>query len=700
MLLRTRIMVFVGTAVVAAAGAVGLLGNAYRDLVTDQVADQLTDAEAALVEQALETADARLGAVAERLVADPELISALATADDATIALQARRAWQSQSLMQAAPRVDLVDEGGQVIFTSADTPLPRALIDGWPLRDVLERGTPVGGSRTDEIGTPMIAHAQPIALDGNTVGAVILAHPVAALLDDLASREDRSVFLLAADGVRLAGVPEAQWVAVSDQLVTGPGLPPRQTVHLDDRAYDVAIQVVPRLGGGLTGYLATVRDITVAADRRAVFAWGWTLAVALVIVAVLALVGRSLYAAFAPLDEAIDVLDGLSRGETWRGVEPTERQDEIGRIARSVGVFRNNALVIERQKTAAERRQRRQRRFIRSQLLTLADTLDKDARPAMLAELAELERPPSAADATANRPGTADELGALAVGFGRMAGRVAEQHRRLTELVAELREALSHKRRLIALEHELDIASKIQSSVLPRAFPEHPGMDVFGRMIPAREVGGDFYDFFQIDDHRFGVTIADVSGKGVPAAFFMLIARTLLKATASFGLPAGACLARLNDLLSTDNDQMMFVTAIYGLLDLRDRTFTYANGGHNPPVLLRNGSAELLAPSGDMALAVMPDQSYRENRIDLAPEATLVLYTDGVTEAFDPNDVEFGEERLTRVLRGTNGHAAREVVETVVSAVLDHAGDAPQADDITCLAVSVNAADTNAVTIQ
>ena len=137
----------------------------------------------------------------------------------------------------------------------------------------------------------------------------------------------------------------------------------------------------------------------------------------------------------------------------------------------------------------------------------------------------------------------------LATAFGHMATRVREQHQRLDELIRELREALKTKTQYIALQQELDIAREIQRAMLPKAFPARAEVEIFGAMIPAKEVGGDFYDFFVLDEHRVGVVVADVSGKGVPAALFMAIAKTLLRATALFRTAPGACLSRLNDLL-------------------------------------------------------------------------------------------------------------------------------------------------------
>jgi sigma-B regulation protein RsbU (phosphoserine phosphatase) len=177
----------------------------------------------------------------------------------------------------------------------------------------------------------------------------------------------------------------------------------------------------------------------------------------------------------------------------------------------------------------------------------------------------------------------------------------------------------------------------------------------------------------------------------------MLIARTLLRATASFEPSPGRCLTRLNDLLAAENDQMLFVTLFFGVLDRRSGAFTYANAGHNPPYLIPAGPAAELAPTGGMALAVLGGQSYAEATLRLGPGDAVVLFTDGVTEAFDPAGEAFGEARLAGLLdRGRRDDAAG-LVDRVVDGVLRFTGEAERADDITCLALrrggAVEAAD-------
>jgi sigma-B regulation protein RsbU (phosphoserine phosphatase) len=207
-------------------------------------------------------------------------------------------------------------------------------------------------------------------------------------------------------------------------------------------------------------------------------------------------------------------------------------------------------------------------------------------------------------------------------------------------------------------------------------------------MIPARNVGGDFYDFFLLDDDKLAVVIGDVSGKGMPAAIFMAMSRTLLKAVASRSGDPGACLTEVNTLLCRDNNAEMFVTLFYGILDSKAGTFTYSNGGHNPPYLLRPGTPpKSLEMTGDMMLGMIEGQEYHTQQIKVSSGDGIFLYTDGVTEAMDPAGKQFTERRLEEFLRSAVGGDTDSLIKGIVEAVRIFAAGAPQSDDLTALAL-------------
>lgn len=275
---------------------------------------------------------------------------------------------------------------------------------------------------------------------------------------------------------------------------------------------------------------------------------------------------------------------------------------------------------------------------------------------------------------------TGDEIEELSHAFEMMTVSLKEHIGSLSRMSAE-------KERLAT---ELNVATQIQVSMLPcifPAFPDREEIDIFGATHPAREVGGDFYDFFLVDEKRLYIVIADVSGKGIPAALFMVVAKTLLKDNLSSGMPIEEAFSKVNRQLCENNEAGMFVTAFSGCLDLVTGEFRYVNAGHNPPLLLRADEkpSYIRAQSG-FVLAGLPDTEYRAEKILLQDQDMVFAYTDGVTEAQDVNGVLFGEGRMEKFLEKAVGNA-----EEIVNSVSEEAGrfmrGAEQADDITMLAL-------------
>lgn len=252
-----------------------------------------------------------------------------------------------------------------------------------------------------------------------------------------------------------------------------------------------------------------------------------------------------------------------------------------------------------------------------------------------------------------------------------------------------LKEAISSRDQLAALHRELHIATEIQTSILPRTFPPFPDrkeFDIFAKMITASEVGGDFYDFFPLDKHRIGFAIGDVSGKGVPAAILMATSRSFLKATAVRGIPADACLSAVNNILVEESLPHMFVTLFYGILDTRNGSLEYCNGGHNPPYLVSGeGKIEQLENIGGLLLGFVKDTKYKSKTVNLQPGDTLFLYTDGVTEAMNEKEDEFATDRLEDCLKRNYKLQLTEITEKVIKEVQAFSRGRPQTDDITCL---------------
>ena len=287
----------------------------------------------------------------------------------------------------------------------------------------------------------------------------------------------------------------------------------------------------------------------------------------------------------------------------------------------------------------------------------------------------------AAGTATVNVPPirTGDEVELLADSFRKM-------EEDMISYIREFMKATAEKERIGA---ELNVATQIQADMLPRifpAFPERQEFEVYATMNPAKEVGGDFYDFFLVDDDHLAVVIADVSGKGVPAALFMVIAKTLIKNHAQNRETPGEVFTQTNAQLCEGNDAGLFVTAWMGVLEISTGKFVYVNAGHNPPLLKRaGGQYEWLKSRPGFVLAGMEGIRYRENTLELMPGDTLYLYTEGVTEATSSAQELYGEERLQAALNEASELPVSQLLPRIKNCIDTFVGDAEQFDDITML---------------
>lgn len=274
---------------------------------------------------------------------------------------------------------------------------------------------------------------------------------------------------------------------------------------------------------------------------------------------------------------------------------------------------------------------------------------------------------------------------AILVGMSFVCITVAKRTRGLLEKQAA--DASARQR----IETELNVATQIQADMLPRifpAFPERPEFDIYASMTPAKEVGGDFYDFFLLDDDHLAVVVADVSGKGVPAALFMVITKTLLKNAAQMGLPPHAVLEKVNSQLCENNEAEMFVTVWLGIYQFSTGRLTAANAGHEYPALrCANGDFALLKDRHGFVLAGMEGSRYHEYELVLEPGGALFIYTDGVTEATNGKNELYGTTRMLAALNAAKDLAPAELLHAMRQDIDRFVGDAPQFDDITMLAI-------------
>ncbi|MGR8981449.1 MAG: SpoIIE family protein phosphatase [Gammaproteobacteria bacterium] len=275
-----------------------------------------------------------------------------------------------------------------------------------------------------------------------------------------------------------------------------------------------------------------------------------------------------------------------------------------------------------------------------------------------------------------------DEVGVLTHDFQLMKESLKEYIKNLTETTAA-------KERI---QSELNVATDIQASLLPRIFPpfpDHSEFDIYASMVPAKEVGGDFYDFFFIDEKNLCFLIADVSGKGVPAALYMMVAKTLLKTEGQRLREPDKILFSVNNILASDNESCMFTTVFCAIADVTTGEVRFANAGHNPPLIIDSQGARYLTPNPGLMLGVMAERAFVTERLTLEPDGALFLYTDGVTEAQNTEDALYGEERLLKALQTAPHGDVAGMIHYIGSEVALHADGASQSDDITMLAIKM-----------
>ena len=547
------------------------------------------------------------------------------------------------------------------------------------------RGLGIDGNRNIAV-----VFGVPLRRSGRIVGMGLYATDIQEAIDEMEQVTVSLALMVNRRGRVLVGRVDTGWSELEDLVDLGEQASPFQTADVGDEVFSVFVLPQKSSIGAPVGSLIIVKDITeLTVLQRQV---GEYTVMGLAAFIVLVLLGLSIYLSrsFAPLSEGVRVLNALTRGDLRVQIEHAGGRDEVGRIANSVNIIRAHLVAFDRLRRSRERQRIRQERFIRREMTQLADMLDQDEKQEVLSELEQLEQRLISDTEETKLPAiiddptdTSEDVGAttlsmMALAFQNMSTRVQFQN-------YQLREALKAKNAFIALQRELDIAARVQLSLCPREKLPSESFEYAGAMKPAKEVGGDFFDFFRLDPHRVGVVIADVSGKGVPASLFMVMTRTLIRSMAIQIDSPGQLLETINDFLEQNNDEQLFVTVFYGVVDERTGRFTYANGGHNPPIFADKVNVRPLEMTGGVALGMFGSLQYSEADVELAPGTRLVLTTDGVTEAFNDQSEEFGEGRLMEAVQALPEQKPEDDVSSIITAVETFAGDEPQFDDITCV---------------
>ena len=678
--LKARIgIIVIGFMAVMVAGLV-VAGNLREQALREQLDRTTRTGSRALWSKIVETGVQRMREHTPVVTENPALRAALTSDDLGQILAAAQAALADLRDGGDVTRLDLVSPARAVLYSSVPAFVPVAAASDAALTRMIDEGWSGGGVAIDAERNVTLSVGVPVyGGDGALLAVAIYATDILAALTELKADTGADAYIINRRGRLLAGTDPQVWESYSEPQRSG------------DQSFASASFDLEADLGNLVATVVTVQDVSAAeAERRRVSLITILAGAGFVL---LSLVGLSLYLrrALSRLTDGVVVLDALSRGDTQATVAVSEQEtdDEVARIARAVNTFRTQTLALRRHRRRARLRRRQQERFIHSEMTRLADTLNEEERRDILKDLAEVEAPGGGADAdpTGDQE-SGNDLQMIGLAFQKMTGRVGRQQQRLTALVAELQEALRTRTAYLSLQRDLQIASRVQHSFLPGERFAAPGIDIRAAMHPAKEVGGDFYDFFPLDEHRIAVVIGDVAGKGVPAAMFMAVTRTVIRATARQAeRPPGRCLEMVNDTLIEASGGDMFVTLFYGVYDLRDASLVYANGGHNPPLLLAGDKIERLPLTGGVAVAMFDGLTYDEGRVTVPPGGKLFLYTDGVTESANVAEEEYGYERMEDVLRQNAERSTGDTLEMMLRSVEEFAGEAAQFDDVTMLAL-------------
>ena len=697
MLLRTRISLLVILAFGVICIGLALASLTHRDLIKAQYSGATITDRSTLWRKINASLVQRMEDKAWVAADDAAFLQAVYTGDQEAVQRIGAIITTRLRDQGIADRFDVLYADGSLAYSSQSALFQSPVIAPTAARDAIQQGVRIRGTGNDQQRNVAVVLGVPLGAPPGAVGIAgmgVYATGIGEAIREMEQATKSSVLIVNRRGRLLAGSAGDLWESLGKRVDLS-AVDTLQTIEADDHVYSAVVLPHTAELGSLVARLVSIKDVTVLAGRQKQVRQITFGAVVAFLILVLVGLGYYMSRCFAPLIDGVGVLNALSRGDLQARIEGAGRHDEVGGIASAVNVFRANLVAFDRFRRSRERQRRRQERFIRREMTQLADTLDEEERVAVLAELDQLEHLVSGGldndggvISIANATGSAstaltresDSLAKTALAFQKMSERVQSQNQ-------SLREALAAKNAFIALQKELDIAARVQLSLLPDTVLLSDTVEITGIMRPAKEVGGDFYDFFRLDECHIGVAVADVSGKGVPAGLFMVMARTLMRATAIQHLDEpGLVLKRVNDFLEQNNSEDLFVTLFYGVLDEYTGDFHYANGGHNPPILVTHDDAHPLETTGGVALGMFDGLDYADSHVKMEPGARLVLFSDGVTEAFNDDDEAFGDDRLldtARVLPEEQG--SDQDVTDIVTAVDTFTGEAPQFDDITCV---------------
>lgn len=660
MSLRSRILLLFALATLLVATSVAAPAWLVLRDAEGRSATVRASLQSATLREAVDRAAAPLVASLRSVVTDEALLSARARQDESL--LRQRLATLLEPLGSSV-RLDMVGGQGQLLAAVPAAADPMASGATALRRDLLP-GQVTSGFEKAEGEVLLVASLRLAQGDLVSIGV-----PASEVLGQIARHLGADLLLRDLDGA-------LQFASTASLRDSAAILQSGDTLEMDGRIFRLEPTPAVNSAGALVGEIVVLADATAAIKSRRLL-----LLVASALLVVAATVTCSaLYGvirdALDPLTELARALQAVAGGDIFASAAVGRRGDEVGAIGDALESLRSNTMALDRLQTGNRLAGLRERVLIAQEISRLAAVLEGPARQEILGLLE-------------------GEGATLGPAFARLSGHVVQQHRAMAELLAErtrdlalVRQALDERLQFNRMREELDVARRLQLSSLPTTYPERDCFRLHAAMEPAKEVGGDFCDLVMLDENRLLLMIGDASGKGVGAAIFIAMARSLLRAAMGRGATPAEALAQANDTLAADNPTLMFATAIVAVLDCRTGVLTYANAGHNAP-RRRNaggGEGELPVEIG-MALGVMDGIDFADQFLQLEAGDHLLMFTDGVTEAVGPGDAMFGDARLAAIVAEAGALAPARLVEAVAQSVEVFAETEPQADDITMVAL-------------
>ena len=695
MLLRTRISFFVTLTIGVICASIVFVGFERERLIKDQYARESVSGQINLWNKIKNEFIQQMGGSESLVSENSDLISAIERQDTMAIQSLGREMFVKLNEEEVIGRFDLVFEDGSLAFSSLPSVFQSPVIASGIAKSHIETGTVALGIGNDAQRNTGIVYGFPLyTRQAKPAAMAIFFTDILSAIEEMERVSDSTVVFVNRRGRLIAASDKELWRNLRKQINLQ-NHDTLQTIKLDEQYFSVSVLPQNAELSGLVGRIVIVQDITGLIARQQAISQPSAIIIGVLLLFLLLGLNYYMSRAFSPLAGSVRVLSALSKGDLQAQIEDSVTDDEVGQISNAINRFRIDMVTLNRFRRSRERQQSRQKRFIIREMTGLSETLDGEERENVLQELDKLrtivqEAPQDidqqaqslqhfTGDDHAQTVKHPDSMAMMAIAFQHMSGRVQDQHDRL-------RESLRTKEALASIQKELDIATRVQLSLIPHDLELSKPFPASGYMTPAKEVGGDFFDLFRLDENRIGVAIADVSGKGVPAALFMVMARTLLRSTVFHIHSPAAVLEYMNDYLEKNNDEQLFITLFYGILDEAKGTLTYSTGGHNPPIVSDSKGTRVLEQTEGAVLALIDDLVYSETTVVLEGGSRIVMMTDGIPEAFNGEGEAFGDDRTLETISALKFEQSPEAdIKELVGAVEKFVGDAPQFDDITCV---------------